>query len=111
MNEEQLEQRFEELHKLSRDYAQAAADKAHIEEYRKVRKAELMKQAERDGITTVAKQERDAYASPEYAELLDNLRTAIFEETRLKWELELFKIKFEAWRTLRADNRARANLV
>ena len=48
-------------------FAQAKADRIYLEEYRKSLKALLMK---RSGENAVNAQEREAYAHPEYQELL-----------------------------------------
>lgn len=110
MNQDQLEQRFAELHKLSEEYAEAAGVREHITEYRKVKKADLMKQAETDGIESAAKQEREAYAHQDYKDVVEALKEAVTQEVKLKWKLRLFETQFEAWRTMQATKRAEMNL-
>lgn len=70
----------------------------------------LMQQAEIAGHKAVTAQEREAYAHPEYIELLHGLMAAIEQEESLKWKLELFKMRFEMWRTQQATQRAEMNL-
>lgn len=87
-------------------YAQAKANRIHLEEYRKTLKAKMMIAAEIKGSESAAKQERDAYASDEYKTLIDGLKAAVEEEERLRWMLEAAKLKAEVWRSLGANQRA-----
>jgi hypothetical protein len=54
-------------------FAKAKAERTYIEEYRKSLKSILMK---RSMETAIGAQERDAYAHPEYVQLLDGLKEA-----------------------------------
>ena len=105
-----LEARFAELEQLADDYAQAQAEAEHLSEYRKAKKATLMKEAEVAGKSTAAIQERDAYAHPDYLTLLLGLKEATARALSCKWRLELAKMRFEAWRTKAANRRAEMNL-
>lgn len=107
---EEVERRFQELEKLSRDYAQAQALADHLVEFRKSKKAMLMKAAETSGINVSATQEREAYRHAEYVELLEGLRAATEEALRLKWALNIAQMRFEMWRTKQANKRAEMNL-
>jgi hypothetical protein len=78
-------------------FAKARAERTYIEEYRKSLKAILMK---RSGEKVIAAQERDAYAHPEYTQLLDGLREAVEVEEKLRWDLigaqarvEIYKVQ------------------
>ena len=104
------EERFLQLEALSREYAQAQAEAEYISEFRKSQKALLMKDAEVAGVKTAAIQEREAYAHPEYLELLQGLRAATEQALSCKWRLEIAKMRFEAWRTQNATRRAEMNL-
>ena len=64
-------------------YAKAKATRVHLEEFRKSKKALLMRDAMLQGIEAANAQEREAYAHPEYVELLHGLAAAIEEEHRL----------------------------
>jgi len=86
-------------------FAAARAQRVWIEEWRKSKKALLMRQAEQDGVKSAVAQERDAYAHPEYAELLQGLKAAVEEEERLRWMLIAAQAKADAWRTIQASNR------
>jgi hypothetical protein len=49
MSSDTIERRLQELRELAKKYAQAEAQRTHIEEFKKSKLAILMKQAERDG--------------------------------------------------------------
>lgn len=84
-------------------FAQAKAERTYIEEYRKSLKAILMKRSTESAITA---QERDAYAHPEYQDLLKGLREAVEIEEKIKWDLIAAQAVVEIWRTQQANNRA-----
>ena len=86
-------------------YAQAKADRVHLEEFRKCKKALLMKDAESCGVKASASQERDAYAHADYQQLLDALKTAVEIEEKLRWQLIAAQMRVEIWRTTQANNR------
>lgn len=104
------EARFDEMAAIAKLYAKAKAEREHLEQFRKSKKALLMKAAEAAGHKTAAIQEREAYAHPEYVQLLAGLKEAIELEEGFRWQLELFKIKFETWRTQQSTKRAEMNL-
>lgn len=84
-------------------FAQARADRIYLEEFRKSQKALLMKASPE---TSAVAQERDAYAHPDYIELLKGLRTAVETEETLRWNLVAAQARVEIWRTQEASNRA-----
>lgn len=92
------------------EFAQAQAEADHLAEFRKSKKALLMKEAEVSGVKTAAIQERDAYAHPEYVALLHGLKTATERALSCKWRLELARMRFEWARTKAANRRAEMNL-
>ena len=55
---------------------------------------------------TIGAQEREAYANPEYVELISGLAAAVEEEETLRWQMEAAKMRVEIWRTEQANNRA-----
>lgn len=84
-------------------FSKAKAERVYLEEFRKSKKALLMKASpESSGIA----QERDAYAHPEYLELLIGLKEAVQIEEKLKWDLIAAQARVEIWRTESANNRA-----
>ena len=87
-------------------YAKAKAERIYLEEFRKTKKALLMKQAMEMGFESAVSQEREAYAHPEYQELLKGLAVAIEQEETLKWKLTAAQMKSEIWRTESANERS-----
>lgn len=105
-----IETRFAQLEALANEYAEAHAQAEHLSEFRKSKKALLMKEAEVSGVKTAAIQERDAYAHPDYVALLQGLKAATERAVSCKWRLELMKMRFEWARTQSANRRAEMNL-
>lgn len=95
----------------ARPYAEAKAKRVYLEEYRKTKKALCMKAAEKLGANTAAAQEREAYADPEYVELLDGLQAATEKEETLRWLMVAAQAKIEVWRTIEANRRAEAKTL
>ena len=92
----------------SGEFAAAKADRIYIEEFRKSKKALLMKESRE---TSSVAQERDAYAHIEYIDLLDGLKAAIEKEEVLKWMLVAAQARIEVWRTEQANNRTQDRLM
>lgn len=86
------------------EYAKAKAERVYLEEFRKTKKALLMKVA-MGKYEAVSAQEREAYAHPEYQELLKGLQAAIEIEEELKWKLEAARLRVEVYRTEEASAR------
>jgi hypothetical protein len=86
-------------------FGEAKAQRVYLEEYKRTKRALLMKDALRLGIESAAAQEREAYADPAYHQLLKGLAVAIEAEETLKWELEAARLDIEIWRTREATNR------
>jgi len=86
-------------------YAEAKAQRIYLEEFRKTKKALLMKDAMARGIDSAVAQEREAYAHYEYQELLLGLQAAIEKEETLKWKLTAAQMKSDIWRSEQASER------
>jgi len=86
-------------------YAEAKAQRIYLEEFRKTKKALLMKDALARGIDSGIAQEREAYAHYEYQELLLGLQAAIEKEETLKWKLTAAQMKSDIWRSEQASER------
>ena len=84
-------------------FAKAKSERVYIEEYRKSLKSILMKRSMED---TIGAQEREAYAHPEYTQLLEGLRDAVEQEEKLRWDLIAAQARVEIWRTQQANLRA-----
>lgn len=99
------------IFKHAPEYAKAKADRVLLEEFRKSKKALLMKEALKAGIEAANAQEREAYADPEYVELLHGLAAAVEKEEALKWQLEAARMKTDIWRTEQANARLEIKAV
>lgn len=86
------------------DYSKAKAQRVYLEEFRKTKKALLMKDAMAKYEAANA-QEREAYAHPEYQQLLKGLQEAIEIEEELKWKLEAARMRVDIWRSEEASAR------
>lgn len=86
-------------------YGEAKAQRVYLEEFRKTKKALLMKDALKLGVEAANAQEREAYADPAYHQLIKGLATAIEKEETLKWEIEAARLDIEIWRSREATNR------
>lgn len=93
------------------DYAQAKATRVYLEEFRKTKKAMLMRDAESSGVNAISAQERDAYADPDYKLLLDGLRAAVEAEEKYRWMMVAAQAKIEVWRTLESSRRIEAKTL
>lgn len=102
--------RFAELDRLSSQFAEAQAQAEYLEEFKKSKLAMLMKEAEKQGFTTSAAQEREARVNPDYIQVLEGLRSATENAIKAKWALKRFEMEFEAWRSKQATMRAEMQL-
>jgi hypothetical protein len=89
----------------SKDFAKYKSKRASLENYRKILKARLMKESLASGVTSNQAQEREAYAHPQYEQIIDALEIATRQETELYWELKIFDIEVQVWRTQQANKR------
>jgi len=86
-------------------FAEAKAQRVYIENFLRTKKALLMKEAMAKGIDSGVAQEREAYAHPEYQELLRGLQVATEREEALKWKLIAAQMKADIWRSEQASER------
>ena len=86
-------------------YGEAKAQRVYLEEFRRVQKALLMKDAQTMGVEAANAQEREALADPQYRQVLKGLSAAIEKEETLRWELESLRLDIEIFRTKEATNR------
>lgn len=94
------------IHEYGPAYAKAKAERIYLEEWRKSKKALLMKEAMKAGHATTAAQEREAYAAQEYIDLLDGLKAAVEQEEACRWRLTQATTAIEVWRSKESTNRA-----
>jgi len=86
-------------------FAVAKSQRIYLEDFLKTKKALLMKDAMTKGFDSAVAQEREAYAHPEYEELLHGLAEAILQEETLKWKLTAAQMKSDIWRSEQASER------
>jgi hypothetical protein len=96
---------IEFIFKHGKKFAKAKAERTYLEEYRKSLKAILMQQAQVNGHQTAAAQEREAYADPEYAALLQGLKAAVEAEEEIRWGLVAAQARIDVWRSREASSR------
>ena len=102
---ENMEKVVEFILKNAGAYAKAKAERQYLDEFRKSKRSLLMQEAFFAGVDTIAGQERDSLAHPEYRALLDALKIAVEIEEKLKWQLTAAQIKVDLYRTESANNR------
>lgn len=83
-------------------YAEAKANRIYLENYLKVKKAEIITKSNE---SSVSKAEQYALAHPDYKQLLDGLKVAVMQEEHIKWWLEAARLRVEVYRTQEASNR------
>ena len=92
----------EYIMKHSAEFAKAKSERVYIENYLRSKKSLIMAQSTSK---TVAGAEAEAYAHPEYIELIDGLKEAVEQEEKIKWMLTAAQLKVDIWRTEQATNR------
>ena len=96
----------EALWKAAPEHAKAKGERVYLEQFRKSKKALLMKQAGVDGVKTAAAQEVEAYSHPDYIALLEALRDATEREELARWRMVSAQAAIEIWRSQEFSNRA-----
>lgn len=81
--------------------AQAKANRAYMVEYRKVVKAQVM----RESPGSLGSQEAEAYASQKYIEHLQAMKAAIEQDEYLTWMMAAAEAKISAWQTQSRNQR------
>ena len=99
------EEAAQDIRNKAAAYGDAKAHRVYLEEFRKSKKALLMKDALQMGYEAANAQEREAYADPIYNKLLRGLAAEVEKEETLKWEIEAARLDIEIWRTREATNR------
>ena len=93
---------FDMLERIKYKYAEAEGLVAGLDAKKKAIIAVMMKMSNENALGA---QEREAYASKEYAEYCEQIDTATANKTLLKLEVAQAQMEFEAWRTEQATNR------
>lgn len=100
--QEQARSAVEYLLDTAAEVAAAKADVVRAESMLKHTKALVMKSSEASAISA---QERDAYASEEYVQAIDEVFKATHDYEILKARREAAQARIEYWRTLSANQR------
>ena len=110
--EEKLERKFEALDDLARDFAKAEAERSYLDHFRHSLIAKLMKQVLSidPKINTLAGQEREARAHPDYIALLKGLKVATEEAEKCRWLLKNAHVRASIYQTRQANKRAQTTM-
>tara|TARA_Y100000289_G_C3887403_1_gene132045 strand:- start:92 stop:439 length:348 start_codon:yes stop_codon:yes gene_type:complete len=103
LNLQAIDQAVDYLRDNSEAGAKARAERIYLEEYRKSLKAILMKKFTD---LPVSAQEREAYAHPEYQNILKGLKQAVYNDEYHRYMRQSAVAKIDAWRTKEATNRS-----
>lgn len=103
ITDDDIEKAVEYLRTNARSSAQAKANRIYMEEFRKVVKAQIMRETLTDSLGA---QEARAYSDPRYKQHLEAMTSAIEKDEYNKWMMTAAEAKIEAWRTQQANARA-----
>lgn len=106
MSDELLEKALNFIRDKAEELAQAKANRVYLMEFRKSKKAILMRNAELSGHKTTASQEREAYADSEYIDLLHGIKAAVEKEEFLSYQMKAAELKISVWQSKNANRRA-----
>lgn len=104
ITDEEIDKALDYLRDNARDAAQAKANRVYVEEYRKVIKAQIMKE---HGQMSAVLQEREAYSDPRYIAHLQAIKEAVQIDEGHRFLRGAADAKIEAWRTQSSNTRAR----
>lgn len=103
ISDDDVDKAVEYLRTNARAAAQAKANRIYMEEYRKVVKAQLMRE---HATMPLGAQEVAACSDPRYTQHLKVLQEAVEKDEYNKWMMAAAEAKIEAWRTQQANARA-----
>lgn len=89
--------------KTAPSFAAAQSQHDHLCEFRKTKKAMLMLASPE---STAIMREADAYANPEYLQVLEGIKVSGEEAITLKWHLEAARMRVDVWRSMESSNRS-----
>lgn len=97
---------IEDFEKYGEKFASAKGEAIRYEHARKALLATLMMEAELSGIKSYQNQEKQARSDIRYINIVNAYSAAKHLETESYCKMEACKMKFEKWRTDRADLRS-----
>lgn len=103
ISDEDVDKAVEYLRTNARAAAQAKAERIYLEEFRKVVKAQIMREQSN---LALGAQEAIAYADSRYTQHLQAMQAAIEKDEYCKWMMTAAEAKIEAWRTQQANLRS-----
>ena len=93
------------IYKSASLYAEAKSNRIGKELAVKITKGILMKHAQKNGVTQLSAQERDAIADEDFLISIKELQEAVKIEEELKYKIEAAKLSIDIWRTREASER------
>lgn len=103
ITDEDVEKAVDYLRDNAKAAGKAKAERIYMTEYRKVVKAQLMRETPME---SAAIQERNAYSHSSYVHHLQVMRDAVEKDEYYTWMKVASEAKIEAWRTQNANARA-----
>jgi hypothetical protein len=103
ISDDDIEKALDYLRASTNKAAQARAERAYVEEFRKSIKASIMKEHVDQPLGA---QEREAYDDPRYREHLQAIKEAVYADEYQRFAREAALAKIEAWRTQCSNRRA-----
>ena len=102
ISEEEVQQALDFIRDNADALAKASAEFQYLNAFRRSKLGiEFFESQEK----TVAAREWDARRNPEYIALLNGLKVAHEEDTRLRYLIKAAQIKIEVWSTIQANQR------
>lgn len=115
VTDDDVEAALDFLRKNAFAAAKARAERVYIEEFRKSKKALLMKEAasKHNGPSelSIGAQEREAYASAEYQTFLEGLKVAVENDEKARFGMLSAQVVIDAWRTQQANERTMGKIT
>ena len=103
ISDDDIEKALTFLRDNSQKAAKAKAERIYMEEYRKVVKAQIMRENDDKALGA---QEAIAYADARYRQHLEAMKEAVERDEYHRWMLTAAEAKIEAWRTMCSNQRA-----
>lgn len=83
-------------------FAEAHSNRVYLENMTKVIRSRLMQDCKNESATRA---EAYALAHPDYLVNIEGIKSAMYQEDRLRWLLEAAKLRAELYRTMEASRR------
>lgn len=107
IQDDDIEKAVDYLRNNATKAAKAKAERIYMMEYRKVAKAQIMRENDDKALGA---QEAIAYSDPRYVQHLQAMREAIEADEYHGWMMKAADAKIEAWRTQQSNARSLGKL-